>query len=270
MTDSNFVGNSGGSALMKKQMKLAKNPLTAPDALVELVNSGVTWGVVVYALQNPNFPKVELKRQALTEWWFLNAIMGAPELSQGFIRKLSLAAYDRYGEGAWNPIVRNENCPAYTLTRAAFSSNHNDRQLVAEHPNTPEEVVEILAADRNNLVRSSIAARDKFLSRSVVKSLLRDPDIYVRTRLARNKSIPNEWMLPMVNFETNVKVLLVLADRSKKFRGLVVTRLEGMARLGTAASKLIAEWSSSPVVVSRLRSSSNASVRVLASRNKDA
>jgi Leucine rich repeat variant len=138
---------------------VAENPNTPLDILLTLTNDG--------ALKNPNFPPLEIYRVTLASN-LSNERQNASELIANLPLKTKLSL---------TQVVEGNELPA--------------KLSIARDLQTPIEILERLAQDPNEDVRSTVAS-NRNLPLATLLQLANDPSSNIRMNIARNSNTPPE------------------------------------------------------------------------------
>jgi Leucine rich repeat variant len=167
---------------------VAKNPSTPLDILLTLTNDG--------ALNNPNFPPLEIYRVTLANN-LSNERQNASELiaSLPLKTKLNLTQVVEGNElPAKFSIARDLQTPIEILERLAQDPNEDVRSTVASNRNLPLATLLQLADDPSSKVRSQLIHQqfNRSTPIEILAKLAQDPDSNIKMNIARNVNTPPE------------------------------------------------------------------------------
>jgi Leucine rich repeat variant len=167
---------------------VAENPNTPLDILLTLTNDG--------ALKNPNFPPLEVYRVTLANN-LSNERQGASALiaSLPLKTKLSLTQVVEGNElPAKLSIARDLQTPIEILERLAQDPNEDVRSTVASNRNLPLATLLRLADDPSSKVRSQLIHQqfNRSTPIEILAKLAEDPDSNIKMNIARNANTPPE------------------------------------------------------------------------------
>jgi 3-methyladenine DNA glycosylase AlkC len=113
-------------------------------------------------------------------------------------------------------LAKNPNTPSEVLKVLATDENSYVRYCVAKNPNTPSEVLKVLATDENYTVRYWVARNPNTLV-EVLKVLATDEDFYVRYMVAQNPNFKKQTIeLTVVQYDALKKLIESGQDESLK------------------------------------------------------
>jgi hypothetical protein len=167
---------------------VAKNPSTPLDILLTLTNDG--------ALNNPNFPPLEVYRVTLANN-LSNEQQGASALIASLPLKTKLSLM-QVVEGNELPaklsIARDLQTPIEILERLAQDPNEDVRSTVASNRNLPLATLLQLADDPSSKVRSQLIHQqfNRSTPIEILAKLADDPDSNIKMNIARNANTPPE------------------------------------------------------------------------------
>jgi hypothetical protein len=167
---------------------VAENPGTPLDILLTLTNGS--------ALKNPNFPPLECYRVTLA-----NNLSNEQQQTSELIASLPLKtklSLTQVVEGKELPakfaIARDRQTPIEILEKLAQDPNEDVRSIVANSQNLPLETLLKLADDPSQKVRSQLVRQQSNRSTpiEILIKLADDPDTDIRMNIARNSNTPTE------------------------------------------------------------------------------
>ncbi len=257
--------------------RAAKSAACPVDILEKMVDfSPLGYWPAQDALKNRAFPVEKLEKHISEDGAHLGAALQSknltPEMFLRIIKKAEQTVRTPKGRPGlflvWK-LLLSKACPAEVLEKYALFSDVRTLTVVAASPNLPEASAFHLAdANSSGEIIFVTLAQRKDLSERVVAVLLGKGSAKVRYRLAKNKTVPVEWLAPMVVRESSTRVLGVLADRfPADLRESVLSRFEGMDKLGLTGARVIASWSDSSAALAKLCYSPNIKVRQIAMRS---
>lgn len=165
---------------------VAENPSTPLDILLTLTNDG--------ALKNPNFPPLEIYRATLKSNRS-NERQQASTLIASLPLKAKLSL-NQVVEGNELPaklsIARDLQTPIDILERLAQDPNEDVRSTVANNRNLPLATLLRLADDSSSKVRSQLIHQqfNRSTPVEILAKLADDPDSNIRMNIARNVNTP--------------------------------------------------------------------------------
>jgi len=118
-------------------------------------------------------------------------------------------------------LARNPNTPPEILTILARDENLNVRWRVARNPNTPPEILTILAQDKDEYVRWNVAQNPN-TPPEILTTLARDEVSSVRRGVAQNPNTPPE-ILTILARDEDADVRCRVADNPNATREVIQT-----------------------------------------------
>lgn len=277
--------NLAGSPSPEDKLIAAKSRRTPADTLVEFTRLGGLssdyWVVGVAALENKAYPDDERKNIALGSqknllWW---EALRAKFITTDFLREVHTRSEELFGKepildasGAMISrhfsnaarILEHPNCPSELFDEYVSNEEPYYRKIIVDRKNLTEELMLRLAKDTDLEVRKTLAKK-RGLTEPVVTILGGDSESPVRNALVRNKYVPGSWLLPMVERERYLSILLAMATKHPaELQDGVVKRLERVRKPSYSAATLLVLWSDNVAVLNRLCYSQDISVRRLA------
>jgi hypothetical protein len=187
------IENSSG--LSHTLVDVAKNPNTPIDLLKQLALNKGNYGVSQAVLQNPHLDhltkyKIQLELQKREETSQANQLLAnRPNSPYALAQVLETG-----DQNAKITAARSNKTPITILEQLAKDSDATIRQVVCQNPNLPLPILLDLTQDENVNVRLTLVrnSRNKTTPREILERLAQDESDLVRTEVAGNKNTPVE------------------------------------------------------------------------------
>jgi hypothetical protein len=146
-------------------------------------------------LDNPAMPQAWIDEFIDDELFARKELLALRIIQQGWLQEKYRAFVEEriFASNHRHNFAQSLNLPIEILERLASDSNETVRTAVADNPNTPKESLERLAKDGDEFVRRSVASNPN-TPKEVLRSFAKDGEVMVIAAMAENPNVPPDLL----------------------------------------------------------------------------